>query len=201
MKRALITFVVLGVVGIFTTAQLNQPFSGSCSGDLTGTYPACSIGAGAVTSAKLGSGAAASNIGTVSGDLSGTLPSPAVPGMQRRLGRLTGANFNSVADQAITINAGVTKYLLTGVYVTNCSASLTTAAGGFYPTTAKGGVPVVAAAQVYTALSAATVLLPATITAAGLATALTVSTIYLSLSLAQGTAATCDVFLFGADLT
>lgn len=169
---------------------------------LGGATPAAIATSGSATDLVAGNVAAA-RMPALTGDCTSAAGAVATTcaGMVRRLGRLTGANFNSVADQAISINAAVTKYLLTGIYVTNCSASLTTAAGGVYPTTAKGGVPVVAAAQVYTALTSATVLLPATISAAGVGTALTASTLYLSLSLAQGTAATCDVYLFGADLT
>lgn len=199
--RIAVLFVALAVVGLFTTAQLNQPFSGSCGGDLTGTYPACAIGVGAVTATKIGSGAAATNIGSLSGDLTGTLPTPTVPGMLRRLGRITGANFNTTADQPITIVSTVTKYLITAIYVTNCSANLTTAAGGFYPTTAKGGTAIVANTQIYTSLTASTILLPTTLAAGTLVTALTAGTIYLSLTLGQGGAATCDVYVFGADLT
>jgi hypothetical protein len=77
------------------------------------------------------------------------------------LGRLTTANFNTTADQPITINA--TKYVVRRIVVTNCSASLTLAAGGFYTATSKGGTAVVAAAQLYSALTAATKYLEATL--------------------------------------
>ena len=118
-------------------------------------------------------------------------------GTQRVLGTIRGANFNVTTDQPIPISAAV--YQITGIIVTNCSASLTLAAGGFYPTTAKGGTAIVAAGQVYTALTAATITLNATI-AAG-AVRYTVTPVYLSLTAAQGSAATCDVYVVGQDLT
>lgn len=120
----------------------------------------------------------------------------------RVLGSLRGANMNSTADQAITIASGVSKYLVTAMYVTNCSTSLTLAAGGLYTATAKGGTPIVAAVQVYSALTGtATQLLPCTIAAAGQILAVTASTLYLSLTTAQGGAATADVYIVGVDLT
>lgn len=156
-----------------------------------------SVGASAQSiniSPTLGTPVAVGNGGT--GNVNGW-----IKGTQGVLGSLRGANFNSVADQAIAINAGVTVFQITAVVVTNCSASLTTAVGGFYPTTAKGGTPIVAAIQAYAALTGATVLLPATIAATPLATRFSIANVYLSLTLAQGTAATCDVYVVGVDLT
>jgi hypothetical protein len=82
-----------------------------------------------------------------------------------------------------------------------CSASLTLAVGGFYPTTAKGGTPIVAATQIYSALTSASVLLNATVAATPLVTRFTVTPVYLSLTTAQGSAATCDIYVIGVDLT
>ena len=49
------------------------------TGDVTNVNCAMTIAAGAVTSAKIASGAAATNVGTLSGDLAGsTLPSPVI---------------------------------------------------------------------------------------------------------------------------
>lgn len=122
-------------------------------------------------------------------------------GVQRVLGLLRGASFNSTADQAIAISPSVTAYQITGIVITNCSTSLTLAVGGFYPATSKGGTPVVAATQVYSALTGSTLLLNATVAATPLVTRYAASTIYLSLTTAQGSAATCDVYIVGVDLT
>lgn len=122
-------------------------------------------------------------------------------GVQQVLGTLRSANFNSTADQAIPINSPVSAFQVTSIVVTNCSASLTLAAGGFYPTTAKGGVPIVVAATTYAALTSASVVSSLAISATPLVTRYTISTIYLSLTTAQGSGATCDVYIVGVDLT
>lgn len=121
-------------------------------------------------------------------------------GTQRVIARLLTANFNSTGDQAISVLSS-TKYFVTNVLVTNCSASLTLAAGGFYPSPSKGGTPIVAAAQVYSALTgSAAQLLGTTLAAATNTTALSGQTIYFALTLAQGSAATCDIYIVGVDL-
>ncbi len=118
---------------------------------------------------------------------------------QRILGQLRGANFNVTTDQPIAINASV--YQITSIIVTNCSASMTLAAGGFYPASSKGGVPIVAAAQVFSALTSPSLLLNPTIAATPLITRFTIATVFLSLTTAQGSAATCDIYIVGVDLT
>jgi hypothetical protein len=95
----------------------------------------------------------------------------------------------------------VAAFAITAVVVTNCSVSMTTAAGGFYPATAKGGTAIVAAGQVYSSLTAATVLLNATVAATPLVTRYAQANVYLSLTTPQGAAATCDVYVIGTDLT
>ena len=122
-------------------------------------------------------------------------------GIQRVLGSLRGANFNSTADQLIAISASVTAFQITSIVVTNCSTSMTLAAGGFYPAAAKGGTPIVAATQIYSALTGSTILVGTTVAATPLVTRYTISTVYFSLTTAQGSAATCDVYVVGLDLT
>jgi hypothetical protein len=109
------------------------------------------------------------------------------------LGKLTGANFNSTADQAIPINAS--KYIIRRITIQNASLSLTLAAGGFYTATAKGGTPIVSSVQVYSALTAALAFLDTTL--ASLTSVLTGSSIYFSLTTAQGAAATADIYVWG----
>lgn len=120
---------------------------------------------------------------------------------QRVLGTLRGANFNSTADQAVPIVNDVTAFQITAIVVTNCSANLTLAVGGFYPATSKAGTAIVANTQVYTALTATAVLLNVTVAATPLITRYAIGTVYLSLTTAQGGAATCDVYVIGVDLT
>jgi hypothetical protein len=133
---------------------------------------------------------------------------------QKVLASIRGANFNTTTDQALLIPPAITAFQLTGIVVTNASISLTTAAGGFYPAVAKGGTPIVANTQVYSALSSSDKLLQATLASFGSTTRFSASnlgyslvlgynylTIYLSLTTAQGAIATADVYAVGIDLS
>ena len=111
------------------------------------------------------------------------------------LASLIGADFNVTTDQAITIPAG--RWVVRKIVVNNASISLTAATGGIYTAISKGGTAIVAAAQVYSALTASSKFLDLTL-GAGMATdILTATTIYFSLTTAQGAAATGDIFIIG----
>lgn len=118
------------------------------------------------------------------------------PMPMRCIGRVNNANMNSTADQAITLDSG--QWKIEAIYLTDASTSMTTAAGGFYTAAAKGGTAIVAAAQTYTGLTAAT-----SVVAPTMAATPTVSsgTIYFSLTTAQGSTATADIFVFGRPVT
>jgi len=111
------------------------------------------------------------------------------------LWRLIGADMNSTSDQLFTKIGSFTSSMIINITATNPSISMTTAVGGIYPTTAKGGTPIVAASQVYSGLTASSVWIAVSSAATGRATNL--STLYLSLSTPQGAAATCDFYVFG----
>ena len=120
------------------------------------------------------------------------------------LGSLIAANFNSTADQQITIFSNPSKYIIRRIVVTNASVSLSTAAGGIYTAVSKGGTAVVAAAQAYSTLTGSTLFLDLTLNGTGNASTTVKSSIpnlYLSLTTAQGTAATADVYVYGDILT
>lgn len=188
---------------------------GTLGGALSGTLPspgmatgaaATNIGAlggvlsGTLPSPSMTAGAAATNLGSAGGDLTGTYPSPTAKGMTRVICSIRSANLNVVTDQACTPPASITKFTVTSILVTNASTSLTTVAGGVYPAVSKGGVPLVAAGQVYTALTAANIIL--TMTLAGTVAAVPyTSAVFLSLTLGQGSAATADIYVIGIDLT
>lgn len=119
-----------------------------------------------------------------------------VPGAgELPIGKLIGANLNSTADQAIPINAA--KYNVRRIVVTNVSADISAglAAGGVYTAAAKGGTAIVAAVQVYAALTGATIVLDLTLAVSGVARVL--ANLFLSLTVANGSAATADVYVFG----
>lgn len=112
----------------------------------------------------------------------------------RVLGKLLGANMNTTTDQAIALGYG--HAIVTDIVVTNASLSLTLATGGCYTGAGKTGTIIVAAAQAYSAL-----------TAAGLALKLVMavpvrvltSQIFFALTVAQGTAATADIYVLGIE--
>lgn len=196
-------FVALCLLATPAAAQsidlVTPSATGAATGDLSGNYPSPTVAkTGGVSFAP----SATSDTTNAANIASGTMNAARMPiGMVRILGTLRSANFNSVADQTIPIVSSVTAFQITSVVVTNCSASLTTAVGGFYPTTSKGGVPIVAAIQAYSALTGTTVLLGATVAAAPLVTRYAISNVFLALTIAQGTAATRDVYIVGNDLT
>lgn len=115
------------------------------------------------------------------------------------LGKLTAADMNVVTDQAITMAS--TKYVVQAILVANASISLTTASGGVYNAAGKpGGGVIVDAAQAYAALTSSAKFLELTLAGVGLTDVQTAGFLYLSLSVAQGAAATADVYVFGYDL-
>jgi hypothetical protein len=139
------------------------------------------------TLAVTGAVTAASSI-TATGQVFGT-------GVDQLIGKLIGANMNVTTDQAIPITRiGSQKYIITKIVVTNASTSLTAADGGIYTAVSKGGTAIVAAAQVYTALTSATVALDLTL---AVNNTYTLSNLYLSLTGTQGGAATADIYVFG----
>jgi hypothetical protein len=122
-------------------------------------------------------------------------------GASRVLCSIRAANMNSTADQACAIPAAVTVWTPLSVLATNCTGSLALAVGGFYPSASKGGTALVAATQVYSSLSSASVTLIATLAATIANTRYTINSAFLSLTTAAGSAATCDIYLIGTDLT
>lgn len=118
---------------------------------------------------------------------------------KRLLFSLVGANMNSTADQALIAAFPFTAFLIDKIDVTNASASLTTAVGGFYGAPSKAAPILVSAAQAYASLTAADGLLTPSLTAAALKR-MTTATMFLSLTVAQGSAATADIYVWGAAL-
>lgn len=200
IARLLVALCLLSTPVAAQSIDLVTPSAtGAATGDLSGNYPSPTVAKTGGVSFAPSATTDTTNAANIS---SGVLNAARMPiGMVRVLGTLRSANFNSVADQTIPIVSSVTAFQITSIVVTNCSASLTTAVGGFYPTTAKGGTPIVAAIQAYSALTGTTVLLGATVAATPLVTRYTVASVFLALTIAQGTAATCDVYVVGNDLT
>ena len=113
------------------------------------------------------------------------------------IAKLLNANFNTTADQLFTMTMN-SKYRVTKVTVENASISLTTAAGGVYTGAGKSGTVIVAASQTYTTAGAATAQdLTLNSPNAVNPNLPTLTLLYLSLTTAQGAAATADVFVYG----
>lgn len=121
-------------------------------------------------------------------------------GIPQVLFTLINANMNVITDQAFTKVWDFDNYLITDIIVNDASVSLTAADGGIYQEASKAGNALVAAAQVYTALdTVATKGLSLTLTA--FAKAILTATPILSLTGAQGGAATADFYIIGIPLT
>lgn len=139
---------------------------------------------------------------------SGTLATQStVPyGMVKLLGYKLGADFNTTADQAITITTGGSKWRPGttpnaasggGVIVTNCSATPTAAAGTVYTAASKGGLPFGTSADNYTGATGPGRTVQNAATTTMVTNTRTESTVYLSLTTANGSALTCDVYIVG----
>jgi len=110
--------------------------------------------------------------------------------------QLIGANMNTTADQAFAKMHNYSAYTLQFIRVVNASISLTTAAGGVYTGAAKSGIILVAASQTFTALTTSVKGQAMTLTTNDATGRLTADPI-LSLTTAQGAAATCDIYVMG----
>lgn len=114
----------------------------------------------------------------------------------RLLWMLKGANMNSTADQGLSQVGSFASFIIDKIVVTNASTSLTTAAGGIYGAASKAAPIIVAAAQVYSSLTTSTKILNPTLAAAA-QEVLSTQVAYLSLTTAQGSAATADIYVIG----
>lgn len=117
------------------------------------------------------------------------------------LGRLLSANMNSAnADQLISMTrfSQLVNMRFTKITAKNASISLTAANGGIYTAASQGGTQIVANSQVYSALTASNLAKDLTIAATPANTLYAPSTqLYFNLSVAQGAAATADIYVWG----
>ncbi len=114
---------------------------------------------------------------------------------------LIGADMNSTADQAFTKVGTWSTMIPMRAILFNASASLTTAAGGVYSATSKGGAAIIAAASTYANASTATSSGQALAFAGAYGSIHTFSALYLSLTTPQGSAATADYYIIGCPIT
>lgn len=122
-------------------------------------------------------------------------PPPSVIGANRLLWSLTSANMNVTTDQTFTKAFAFSTFHIDRIRVTNASTSLTLAAGGIYGGAGKT-VPLVSAAQVFSGLTGNTLGLDLTALPLMFGDQ-SLAAVYLSLTVAQGGAATCDIRIYG----
>lgn len=124
------------------------------------------------------------------------------PFENKMIAKLVGANLNVTTDQAMVM-FGALKYIIRRIVATNVSTdiSLGSTAGGIYTAAAKGGTTVVGAGQLYTGLTAATKFIDLTLAAGVTSDTLAATQLYFSLTAANGSAATADIYVFGEVLT
>jgi hypothetical protein len=125
------------------------------------------------------------------------IPSQQV-GQEQVLFRLTSANMNSTSDQEFERLGQFGPYIITAIRALNASTSLTTAAGGIYSAASKAGDTLVAAGQAYSTLTGSTLGLDLTL--AAVARGQRTGVPILSLTTAQGGAATADFYVLGLRL-
>lgn len=114
----------------------------------------------------------------------------------RLLASYQSVNVNATGDTVLPIvNSG--RWSVSNVVFTNASIDLTTAEAGVFTAPSAGGTAIVADA-ILSALSSSSVVSQRTVASTA---AQTGDNLYVNVSVAQGAAATMDVFVYGYDLT
>ncbi len=129
-----------------------------------------------------------------------------LPMAQRVIASAPQASFDSTADQPLVLPSFMTAFQLTGLIITRASLSLTVATGGFYPQASKAGSAIVAAGQVYSALTTNALLMQATLTTFGQTALFTRDnlpdwSIYFALTTGQPQSTTASIYAIGIDLS
>ena len=114
----------------------------------------------------------------------------------RLIGKINGASLSAVGDNIIpTINTS--SFSVTGVIVTNASASLAQAAGALYTAAAAGGTAIVSPAALSAASSAGIVVSHTVASTANPGITAPQNTLYYRCTTANTAAATADVYVYG----
>lgn len=110
------------------------------------------------------------------------------------IGKIIGALGNTTIDQALTMTAGLGKYLVTDVVFTNVSGTPVLAAGAIYTGASKSGTAVISSLTLFTALSSALKMTRPAVTAVD---GINGNALFLSLTVANVLAFTMDAYVFG----
>lgn len=123
-----------------------------------------------------------------------TLPTRELLYTDRILFALDTANMNVTTDQKFRkLYDNIGDFRITRIFSAGHSIALSTAVGGIYPTTGKGGTPIVPASQGYASPDDLALAFKDILTGA--------ATPYLSLSTSQGAAATARIFIMGVPIS
>jgi hypothetical protein len=124
--------------------------------------------------------------------------SPQSSNLQQLLFVGRGLDLQITTDQALAKQFSGSSYVITKVLAIRKSGAVTVAcAGGLYTAASKGGSALIAATQVWTALTGAGKIVDATLAALLGTDVQSASPIYLSLTTGSTGAATADMFVYG----
>ena len=125
-----------------------------------------------------------------------------VCGVRRLIGVVLGANVNQTNTDIpvpLILLPGC-NFIISGISINNASTSLTTATYGVFSAAAAGGVTIVTAAAVLSGLTVATSNVNSTLAATATTTVFNQTTLsntlYFRVGTAQGSAATCDIYVW-----
>lgn len=186
------TYTLGGTPSIAATAVTPSTGSGNNVLATSPTLVTPVLGAASATSLSLSTALSGANGGT-------GMTTYLVPGRYHLY--LRSVNFNSAnTDNALTIilPPGITNYLIPAIYISNASASITTATFGIFSAVSGGGSAIFTAGQAITVSTASAntanntmVISPATF--GSTTQSINFSTLYFRVGTAEGSAATADV--------
>lgn len=123
-------------------------------------------------------------------------PPPSMLGTNTTLFQITGANLNSTLDQALLKAFDFTKYVIDKIVFANASAPIINASGALYTGGSKSGIPLTASTQSLAGMDSVNAVVNPSLTA-GATGLITDQTLFLSLTVPEGTPATADLFVMG----
>jgi hypothetical protein len=135
------------------------------------------------------------------GLIASTSTTPFVSGVEGMLliGSLKGASMSTTSDQPIYFTS--TKFVVRRIIALNASGTILLATGGIYSGKNKTGNAIVSALQTFTGLTNANKFVDLTLGSVLGTDVQTSQLLYLSLTTAMLTPATCDILVFGDDLS
>jgi len=122
-------------------------------------------------------------------------------GKSRVLGVAVGTNLNAIGDTTILMPTNISRFLVTGCYITNCTTSLTVARASVWAGAGATGDNFAADQALSGITGTATQLFQLTMTALAGTKTQSGPQVYFRVGTAQGSAATGDVYILGLDLS